>query len=81
MRPAFPQRHVRLSFASANIQSLLLYRFFLLAFKYSTNLFRKATKCSAFRMFPGMASLSRSSGSTAQVQHVAQPGGRLSYQD
>lgn len=31
-------------------------------FKYSTNRLRKAIKCSAFRMFPGIASLSISSG-------------------
>jgi len=36
-----------------------------LTFKYSTNRFKKATKCSALRMFPGTASFNRSSGSTA----------------
>lgn len=32
--------------------------------RYSTNRFKNATKCSAFLMFPGMASLRRSSGRT-----------------
>jgi len=36
-------------------------------FKYSTSLFRKATKCSAFLILPGMASCSRSSGSTGKT--------------
>ncbi len=33
-------------------------------FRYSTKRLRKATKCSALRMFPGIASFRRSSGST-----------------
>lgn len=35
-----------------------------LTFRYSTNLLKNATKCSAFLIFPGIASLRRSSGST-----------------
>lgn len=34
-------------------------------FKYSMKRFKKATKCSAFLMLPGMASFSRSSGRTS----------------
>lgn len=33
-------------------------------FRYSTNLFKNATKCSALLMLPGTASLSKSSGRT-----------------
>ncbi|KAG9954627.1 DNA repair helicase, partial [Aureobasidium melanogenum] len=36
---------------------------FMRVLRYSTKRLRKATKCSALRMFPGTASLSRSSGS------------------
>jgi len=36
-------------------------------FKYSTSLFRKATKCSAFLILPGIASCSKSSGSTGKA--------------
>jgi hypothetical protein len=32
--------------------------------RYSTKRFKKATKCSAFRMFPGIASFNKSSGKT-----------------
>ena len=37
---------------------------FIRVLRYSINLLRKVTKCSARRMFPGTASLSRSSGRT-----------------
>lgn len=45
-------------------------------FRYSTKRFRKATKCSAFRMFPGIASLSRSSGSTYRTDGALVDGER-----
>lgn len=35
---------------------------------YSTNRFRKAIKCSAFLILPGIASFSRSSGSTISIR-------------
>lgn len=37
-----------------------------LTFKYSTKRFKKATKCSAFLILPGIASFKRSSGSTVK---------------
>ena len=37
-------------------------------FKYSTNRFKNATKCSAFRIFPGIASFNRSSGNTEPIR-------------
>ena len=37
-------------------------------FRYSTNRFKNATKCSAFRMFPGIASFKRSSGNTENMR-------------
>lgn len=39
-------------------------------FMYSTNRFRKATKCSAFLIFPGMASLIISSLKTERNQQM-----------
>ena len=37
-------------------------------FRYSTNRFKNATKCSAFRIFPGIASFKRSSGNTETIR-------------
>jgi hypothetical protein len=39
-------------------------------FKYSMKRFRKATKCSAFLMLPGIASFSRSSGRTSDGEFL-----------
>lgn len=41
-------------------------------FRYSTKRFRKATKCSALRMFPGTASCSRSSGNAIVCKKITE---------
>ncbi len=59
---ASPIRHASLLIASRNN-----YKAFCRVsqtFRYSTNRRRKATKCSAFRIFPGIASCKISSGKT-----------------
>ena len=74
MMPASLQQPVAHAFVSINAHCEVNKHIYLLeakhnedvkcTFKYSTNRLRKATKCSARLMFPGTASLSKSSGNT-----------------